>query len=728
MTITVRQHLFAVFLIATTALFVGEGIYTVISQPHAHVWMIPIHLGVGAPIALLAAWLGALGVDRWRGQFDASWPRRRISAWLISSGILLALWTGATAKAAMTLSASIVTPSLAAWATALAGALLLLIAAFCAGAMVALVQAALERITAIEALSWMDRPLTWLIAAGVAVLAAIGVGYTVATDTFRLLPWAYVIGPASGTVAAVASHHLLRKFPDRIPTVRRAMCWGLVMLGLFAFLLPMRLEDARESFVDRPNLASMWKSTIHPALDFDGDGYLFFYAGGDCAPFNPDRGPHQTEVPNDGIDWNCSGHDLTVDLDDFHGGPAHVERPDGIADKPHVILVTTDALSHPHTSVAGYERDVTPNLADWAQRATVFESAFANSTSTRLAMPGLLASKMNAQMHLEDGRNHPYHYADHEETLATMLNAAGYRTVHIPGTAYFERWGGYWNGYDEIDLQTYANARDEIHTSPELTDAAIDVITEHDDETPLHLWVHYFDHHSPYVIPDGAKEFGDGNSNRDRFDSELHFADSHWGQLFDAIERRWDDDEYILVFTSDHGEAFDENHPREHHDFSVYTRPLHVPLIIQAPWGRGERVDGLTGHIDVLPTVANLTGTEPSDGWEDRLGETLVPALSEGTPPQKSVIYSLFYIPEAAQTDEDRFQMYGVRTDDWYFYENHRRGERRLVRWREDALDRNNFRDEKPDKFEAYRYVGNKKLEWLKEREAGLTHLVDEDE
>ena len=721
------RHILGVFLVATTAVFGGEAIYTVISEPHVKAWMIPIHIGVGAPVALVTAWCMTAGFKTWRDHLEAPWPRRRVSAWLMSSALLLALWVGAMGKAAMSLSQSIATPSLAAWATALAGALLLLLLGYGAALAAALFEAALKRITAIQALRWIDHPMTWFVAAAAGVAAAIMIGFAVATDTFRLFPWAYVVGPATGVVAGLLATQLLRRFANLIPTVNQYVTWALVGLGIFALFLPMRLEDARESFVDRPNLTSQWKSTIHPVLDFDGDGYLFFYAGGDCAPFDPDRGPHQTEVPNDGIDWNCSGQDLTVDLDDFHSGPAQVERPEGIVDRPHIILVTTDALSHPHTSVADYERDVTPNLADWAQRATVFETAFANSTSTRLAMPGLLASKMNSQMHLEGSPPHPYDYADHEETIATVLNEAGYRTIHIPGTAYFERWGGYWNGFDEIDLQTYADAEDEVHTSPELTDAAIEVIAEHDDEQPLHLWIHYFDHHGPYVIPEGAKTFGDGESNRDRFDSELHFADSHWGRLFEAIEDRWEDEEYIVIFTSDHGEAFDDNHPRQHHDFSVYTRPLHVPLIIQAPFGRGERIDGLTGHIDVLPTVANLTGAEPNDGWEDRLGETLVPSLTGETGPQKTVIYSLFYIPEAAHTDEDRFQMYGVRTDELYFYENHRRGERRLVRWREDELDRNNLRDEKPDLFEAYRYVGNKKLEWLKEREIGLTHQVDED-
>ncbi len=724
---TFRRHAFSVFLIAATAFFAGEAIYTALAEPRARLWMVPFHVGVGVPIILAGAWLGARAADFWRSELPGQIEPPAVTARLLSAGIMAALWVATTSVFVAKVAHPMATDSLAGLSTAIAALVLLFLCVAGFGVVVPFVETLVDRLCRIGLLRPLGRPITWLGLAAFTAALAIAAGFAVAPDTFLVLPWAYVVGPTTAIAAGTGAHFFLRSQSDHVPQINRYGTIAMAALGLFVFFLPMSFEEARQSFVDRSNVASQFKSALHPILDFDGDGYLFFYAGGDCAPFDPDRGPHATEIPNDGIDWNCSGSDLTVEPDAFHGGPAQVERPDGIVDNPHVILITTDALSHPHTTVGGYERDVTPNLADWAERATVFETAFATSTSTRLAFPGLLSSRMNSQMHLERRPRHPYPYADHEETLATVLRDAGYRTVHIPGVDIFHRWAGYWNGYDEIDVETYAEAEDELHTSPELTDAAVELIETHDDDQPLHLWIHYFDHHGPYVIPDGAKTFGRGRSAQDRYDSELHFADSHWGRLFDAIEEHWEPDEYIVIFTSDHGEAFDENHPRSRHGSSVYTRPLHVPLIIQAPWGRGQRIDGLTGHIDVLPTVANLVDAEPSDGWEERLGESLIPSLTEGTPPQKTVMHSLYYIPEAVLRDENPFEMIGLRTDEWYFYDDRRRGDRRLVRWREDPLDRECFGDEKPDKFEAYRYLANRKLEWLREREIALTHLVDDD-
>ncbi len=712
-------------LVAGVAFFLAEALYLWAAVDTVRLWMAPIHLGVGAPLVVVGALVGGLGLSSWASLIKEGPQPASLSAWILSGVLASGLFVVGVAGAAVTLEDRIATPELAGAATALVALIWLAVLGFGLGILRKAIGWVVEGVAARPRLGFMASPWTWVAAAVGAVVVAIIGGFQVAPEVFSVLPWAYVIAPAAAAVAGVGSYLLWSRRPDQIDKANRGLMAAVVILGLFAFFLPMRLENARQSFVDRPAVASHFKAAVHPFLDFDGDGSLFFYAGGDCAPFDPDRGPNQPEIPNDGIDQNCSGFDLVVDIADFEGGPARVDRPDGIVDRPHVFLITTDALSHPHTTVGGYRHDVTPNLADWASRATVFETAFSNSTSTRLALPGLLLSKMNSQVHLMPGRRHPYDYHPDEVTLGAMLNRQGYRTVHIMGASYFDtRWSGYQHGYQEVDNRAYRRSDHEIHTAPEITEAALDVIHGHDEDRPLHLWIHYFDHHGPYIFPDDGKRFGDGDSNEDRFNSELHFADRHWKKLLGAIEERFEPHEYIIVFTSDHGEAFDANHPREHHDFSVFTRPLHVPLIIQAPWGRGQRIDGLTGHIDVLPTIANLLeGEEPDEDW---LGESLIPSLTEGTPPEKAVIYSLFYIPEAARRGERRFQMIGVRTDEWYYFENHRRGERRLVRWREDALDRDDFSRREPEIFETYRYVAQQKLKWLLEREVGLTHMVDD--
>jgi len=73
---------------------------------------------------------------------------------------------------------------------------------------------------------------------------------------------------------------------------------------------------------------------------------------------------------------------------------------------------------------------------------------------------------------------------------------------------------------------------------------------------------------------------------------------------------------YVIVFTSDHGEAFGE-HGAIHHGQGLYDEQLHVPAWIA--WGNGAIDDGeaaslrayatrTTTHLDVLPTILDALG------------------------------------------------------------------------------------------------------------------------
>ncbi len=153
-----------------------------------------------------------------------------------------------------------------------------------------------------------------------------------------------------------------------------------------------------------------------------------------------------------------------------------------------------------------------------------------------------------------------------------------------------------------------------MHTAPEMTAYAIEQITH--ARSPLFLWIHYFDHHVPYS-PD-AKWGGlaaTAVSPVERFDAELQFTDRYWGELFQAVERAWTPDQYVMIFTADHGEAFDVNHGESRHNFSLHSAELHVPFVIQGAAGRGQTTTGLVSALDVVPTLANLVPLESNTAY-----------------------------------------------------------------------------------------------------------------
>jgi arylsulfatase len=369
------------------------------------------------------------------------------------------------------------------------------------------------------------------------------------------------------------------------------------------------------------------------ALDFDGDGALGVLGGTDSRQFDPNV---RSAVP-------ATANGETEPQRAFSSGTKHYPLPAGVSEQPNIVLVTTDALSYGHTSIGGYAHDTTPNLAAWSRHATLFENAFALSTSTRLALPALHTGRTNSLVKMRKARRLPYPWDDKVTSIASMLRKKGYKTVFLPGGNYF--LGRFRHGFEVADEAPFRSAKDKTHASPEITSAAIDYIERQPESgKPLFLWVHYYDHHHPYRLPKGGKVFGKNGRPVDLYDSELEYADRSWKHLFEAVESQWEDDEYLLIFTSDHGEAFDKQHTKYHHDFSIHSAVLHVPFVIQGPAQRGTRIKGLVSHADLMQTLSNIVGEPEQEEW---IGESLLPSLFSGRAPEKDHVYSIFYFPEA---------------------------------------------------------------------------------
>ncbi len=151
----------------------------------------------------------------------------------------------------------------------------------------------------------------------------------------------------------------------------------------------------------------------------------------------------------------------------------------------------------------------------------------------------------------------------------------------------------------------------------EQTDAAIAILDELADER-FFLWVHYYDPHHEYETHEGIRSFGD--EPVDVYDHEILFTDHHVGRLLDDLEARGLTDETIVVITGDHGEGFGE-HGVDFHGYHLYAPQTKVPLIVKIPGIAPRRVTTAVGHVDLLPTLANLVGAEPTD---EMMGESLL--------------------------------------------------------------------------------------------------------
>ncbi len=327
-------------------------------------------------------------------------------------------------------------------------------------------------------------------------------------------------------------------------------------------------------------------SNSRDALDFDDDGASAFLGGGDCDDFNPEVGPGMFDMPGDGIDADCDGIE-----------PSWPEAlTDADYDIPNregynVLFITIDAVRADHVGAYGYERATTPALDSLARRSLVFENAYAQASKTAMSIPSLMTGIYPGN--LPRDYDHPgvqelfrgtFYVPNDVPILAELFDRKGYHTRGLVG---FSVTSGLFRGFDEMR-----------HVKNDLKETAQVALRK--VEEPFFLWTHLVAPHAPYVK---HKNFDFGDQTIDVYDSELAFADNQAGSLLKVLRDRHIEDKTIVVFTSDHGEAFGE-HGITHHPALLQHELLHVPLIVFVPGIEPDSVKSVVELVDLAPTLA----------------------------------------------------------------------------------------------------------------------------
>jgi arylsulfatase A-like enzyme len=109
----------------------------------------------------------------------------------------------------------------------------------------------------------------------------------------------------------------------------------------------------------------------------------------------------------------------------------------------------------------------------------------------------------------------------------------------------------------------------------------------------------------------------------------LSFIDANIGRVLAALRETGQDQETVVIFTSDHGE-FAGDHQLLLKGSLHYGSLTRTPLIWRGPGAAvaGARDDSLLSTIDISRTILDLTGVEPYNGMQ---GRSFLPAL-QGKP------------------------------------------------------------------------------------------------
>jgi len=433
------------------------------------------------------------------------------------------------------------------------------------------------------------------------------------------------------------------------PPARSAVRAGVALV--IALVMAVALVPVAEKRLEDPELALALEQSspvagrvmqgLRKRLDADRDGYSARYGGGDCDDQDPSKNPGADDLPENGVDEDCSGSDARARS--AAPKPAEPAAPSPKAALPeglNVVLLSIDTLRY-DLGYMGATRPISPRLDELAKESVVFERAYALASYTSKSLPPMLIGRYCSETHR--GYAHFNRFDKNDTFLAERLQKAGIPSVSVQGYWYFFENYGMERGFTRIDSSAQPKQRqlegDRTSTSEKLTDAALAELARPELlEKPFFLWAHYTDPHAEYVPHEG---FDFGNNGRARYDGEVAFVDHHVGRVLDALRKSplWANT--AVIVTSDHGEAFGE-HGLIRHGFELWEELVRVPFLIRVPGVPPRRITTRRSTIDLVPTVLELFRLPLPEGDDALSGQSLVPdLLATGEPSPRPILVDM---------------------------------------------------------------------------------------
>jgi len=326
---------------------------------------------------------------------------------------------------------------------------------------------------------------------------------------------------------------------------------------------------------------------------------------------------------------------------------------------PNVVFIICDQMRGDAMSGLDSPNAHTPNLDKMAASGTLFENYFTNNpvcAPSRVTLFSGLYPHQHGKLTNPTGR----FIESFEGSMLGYFRNRGYRLGWIGKNHTYTkevlRSLDTWEDRAREPFRKYSKFVPPYWHSDTLwpeekchprmnTEDAIKFINAVKKNEPFFLHISYFDPHPPYMAPSEytskycskdmvlppfvhPKKLSDRLDEQcralhyDRIkDSDLtetmryYFASIEWGvdyqvgRILRTLEEKGLSDNTIVVFTSDHADFMGE-HRMVRKGMFLYDALLHIPMIWYAPGriGKGIRVKNLTQHVDMFPTLLDLTG------------------------------------------------------------------------------------------------------------------------
>jgi arylsulfatase len=387
------------------------------------------------------------------------------------------------------------------------------------------------------------------------------------------------------------------------------------------------------------------------------------------------------------------------------------------------VLITADSLRRDFLMTREGEiiGTVAPNLKRLSLDAAIFPNAVSQAPYTRASFSSLFTSRYPSVALTSSGR-----LAGELPALAELLQKAGYRTCGIHSNPFLSPPFGFHRGFEHFqDNLISSKSRFVPEKMRILTTKVLGVLKKRayldadginaqveswvrslakDDR--FFLWIHYMDTHGPYYIesestvfqryraellwrkakrnPESVSE-AELESLRDQYRMKISWLDGKLERIFRLLDGLGLSESTLIIFTSDHGDAFRE-HGTITHTRQLYEELINVPLILWDPKRATGNVElAPIGLLDVTPTILDTLGVNSEElGFEGMRLRKLIEGKAEGA---RAIL--------SEATPDRAFQVVSVRSDRWKCIAN--RDRRELYDLKADPMESMNVAEAHPE-------------------------------
>jgi len=376
-------------------------------------------------------------------------------------------------------------------------------------------------------------------------------------------------------------------------------------------------------------------------------------------------------------------------------------------EKPNIVIILADDLGWGDVGFHGSSIK-TPNIDELSRTGIQLDRFYVAPISSP-TRTGLMTGKYPNRLGIRNDVIPPwrdYGIEPEEKMLPQELDRAGYnnraiigkwhlghsRKEYYPLNKGFTHFYGHLNGAidyfthereGELDWHNdWESSYDKGYSTDLITEHTVECIKKYSKEGPFFIYVAYNAPHTPLQAKDddlklygfdeneprhGRDKTGHGNNVEQTFSAMVTCMDRGIGEIIKALKEVGEFDNTIFLFFSDNGAETGSSGELRGNKHLEFDGGVRSPALLSWPakLKGGQIISQLTGFVDIMPTLLDITGIKSTANFD---GISILPVLRGNV----ESIDRRFYLGRGA-----------VVTNEWKFIE---KGHNPRMRFEENML------------------------------------------